>query len=136
MHLNFYPIVTLIIVFITAASGRYFGPLASSKPNVASGGEVGDEVVATKTRFMIVPLSVMIFGMLGFMYWTGNGNLADGSGSKSVLYATTIATIVAYLQMLLSGQFEHIRLVKIGRQRFGYTWRNAKARMTTPVQFA
>jgi len=68
---------------------------------------------------MIVPLSVMIFGMLGFMYWTGNGNLADGSGSKSVLYATTLATAVAYLQMLLSGQFDHIRLVKIGFDGMG-----------------
>ncbi len=119
LHLNFYPIITLIIVFLTAASGRYFGPLATSKPNAIGDGEVGDEVVATKTRFMIVPLSVMIFGMLGFMYWTGNGNLADGSGAKSVLYATTLATGVAYLQMLLSGQFEHIKLVKIGFDGMG-----------------
>jgi tetracycline resistance efflux pump len=119
VHLNFYPLVTLVIVFLTAASGRYFGPLATSKPNAVGDGEVGDEVVATRTRFMIVPLSVMIFGMLGFMYWTGNGNLADGSGSKSVLYATTLATGVAYLQMLLSGQFEHIRLVKIGFDGMG-----------------
>ena len=119
VHLNFYPLVTLVIVFLTAASGRYFGPLATSKPNVVGDGAVGDEVVATRTRFMIVPLSVMIFGMLGFMYWTGNGNLADGSGSKSVLYATTLATGVAYLQMLLSGQFDHIKLVKIGFEGMG-----------------
>ncbi len=119
VFLNFYPIVTLIIVFFTAASGRYYGPLASSKLRSVAGENDGESIVATKTRFMIVPLSVMIFGMLGFMYWTGGGNLADGSGSKSVLYATTLATVVAYLQMLLAGQFDHIKLVKIGFDGMG-----------------
>jgi Na+/H+ antiporter NhaC len=53
------------------------------------------------------------------MYWTGNGSLADGSGSRSVLYATTLATLTAYFLMLGSGRFEHIRLVKIGMQGMG-----------------
>ena len=119
LHLNFYPLVTLVIVVLTAGSGRYFGPLASSKPKLGGDDDETDSIAATRTRFMIVPLSVMIFGMLGFMYWTGGGNLAEGSGSKSVLYATTLATGVAYLQMLISGQFEHIRLVKIGFDGMG-----------------
>ena len=114
VHLNFYPIVTLIIVFFTAMSGRYYGPLAHSKTVKSNDVADSTEIVATKARYMIVPLAVMIVGMLAFMYWTGNGDLAEGNGSKSVLYATTIATLVAYLQMLLAGQYEHIRLVKIG----------------------
>ncbi|MDH5618909.1 MAG: Na+/H+ antiporter NhaC family protein, partial [Gammaproteobacteria bacterium] len=65
------------------------------------------------------PLAVMIFGMIGFMLWTGNGNLAEGSGSKSVLYATTLATLVAYFMMLASRRFTHIRLVKIAMQGMG-----------------
>ncbi len=116
---NFYALITLLIVFLTAASGRYFGPLARSKANVQEEKGAGDSIKGTRARYMIVPLSVMIFGMLAFMYWTGNGDLANGSGSKSVLYATTLATIVAYLQMLLSGQFSHIRLVKIGFDGMG-----------------
>ena len=114
VSLNFYPIITLIIVFLTASTGRYYGPLAHSKTvRIAAAGK-SEEIAATKSRYMIVPLGVMIFGMLGFMYWTGNGDLAAGSGSKSVLYATTIATLVAYLQMLRARQYDHIRLVKIG----------------------
>ena len=116
---NFYALVTLLIVFLTAASGRYFGPLARSKANEQEEKDAGDSIKETRARYMLVPLSVMIFGMLAFMYWTGNGDLANGSGSKSVLYATTLATIVAYLQMLLSGQFSHIRLVKIGFDGMG-----------------
>lgn len=114
VSLNFYPIITLIIVFFTAFTGRYYGPLAHSKTVKLAAADKSEEIVATKSRYMIVPLGVMIFGMLGFMYWTGNGDLAAGSGSKSVLYATTIATLVAYLQMLRARLFDHIRLVKIG----------------------
>lgn len=119
VKLNFYPIVTLIIVFLTAWSGRYFGPLAHSKSSAAGRSTEKDEVVATQARFMVVPLAVMIFGMLGFMYWTGGGDLSNGSGSKSALYATTLAILVAYLQMLTSGRFEHIKLVKIGFDGMG-----------------
>jgi Na+/H+ antiporter NhaC len=74
--LNFYALVTLVIVFWTSVTQRWFGPLATS-------------------------------------------NIADGSGSKSVLYATTLATLVAYFQMLASGRFDHIKLVKIGMQGMG-----------------
>jgi len=119
VYLNFYPIVTLVIVFATAATGRYFGPMAHSKSVVASDAVVGDEVAATRKRFMIVPLGVMIAGMLGFMYWTGGGDLAEGSGSKSVLYATTLATVVAYLQMLMSDHSDHLKLVKIAFEGMG-----------------
>jgi Na+/H+ antiporter NhaC len=119
LALNFYAIVTLIIVFLTAATGRYFGPLARSKALAPGGAAESDEIVATQSRFMVVPLAVMILGMLGFMYWTGDGDLAAGSGSRSVLYATTLATLVAYLQMLMSGQFDHLKLVRIGFEGMG-----------------
>ncbi|MEM8815297.1 MAG: Na+/H+ antiporter NhaC family protein [Pseudomonadota bacterium] len=114
IHLNFYALLTLGVVFLTAWSGRYFGPLATSDTVVAHTGDEVEELKATKARYMILPLLVMIVGMLGFMYWTGDGDLAAGSGSKSVLYATTLATLLAYLQMLFGGHYTHLELVKIG----------------------
>jgi Na+/H+ antiporter NhaC len=114
IHLNFYAIITLLIVYFTAITGRYFGPLARSKTTGAEDGAAAESIAATKARYMVVPLAVMIVGMLGFMYWTGNGDLAAGSGSKSVLYATVLAALVAYLQMLLRGGFTHMQLVKEG----------------------
>jgi tetracycline resistance efflux pump len=56
----------------------------------------------------------MIVAMVGFMYWTGNGDLSAGSGSKSVLYATTLACVVAYGLLLSSRLFSHQQLVNIG----------------------
>ena len=119
VHLNFYAIVTLIIVFYTAYSGKYYGPLARSVPETSEIKSEIVEVTASKARYMVVPLAVMIFGMLGFMYWTGNGDLAAGSGSKSVLYATVLAILVAYFQLIFSGLFDHLKLVRIGFDGMG-----------------
>ena len=113
---NFYALVTLLVVFLTAASGRYFGPLASSPSLVEHTGDAADECQATRVRYMLAPLAVMVGGMIGFMLWTGDGDITAGSGSKSVLYATALATLLAYLQMLCSGRYAHGKLVNIGFQ--------------------
>lgn len=109
---NFYAIVTLIIVFYSAITGKYYGPLARTEVKAVQEEESAENLEHGKARFMIVPLLVMIFGMVGFMLWTGNGNLSDGNGSKSVLYATSMACVVAYFLMIFSGRFDHGTLVK------------------------
>ena len=62
---------------------------------------------------LLLPLLTMIVAMVGFMYWTGNGDLSAGSGSKSVLYATTLACVVAYGLLLSIRLFSHKKLVNI-----------------------
>jgi Na+/H+ antiporter NhaC len=116
---NFYPIVTLIIVFLTAYTGKLFGPLAKSRARAPTESSAGSELRATRARYMVFPLATMIIGMIVFMYWTGDGDLANGNGTKSVLYATTLAIVVAYFQMLSSGDFEHTELVRIGFEGMG-----------------
>jgi len=122
---NFYAIITLAIVFYSSYTGKYFGPLASSPVNKLSEDIEEDNTqsdLASKdyeksgahASFMVLPILVMVVGMISFMIWTGNGDLAAGSGSKSVFYATSLACLVAYLMMLMSGRFEHQQLVKIG----------------------
>ena len=71
-------------------------------------------VPATKARFMLVPLMSMILGMFFFMYWSGNGDITQGSGSKSVLYATCLALAVSYFLLRFYKRFEHKELVDIG----------------------
>ncbi|PKH85831.1 Na+/H+ antiporter NhaC family protein [Colwellia sp. Bg11-28] len=71
-------------------------------------------VPATKARFMLVPLMSMIFGMFFFMYWSGNGDITQGDGSKSVLYATCLGLAVSYFLLRFSNRFEHQELVEIG----------------------
>jgi tetracycline resistance efflux pump len=71
-------------------------------------------IPATKARFMLVPLLSMIFGMFFFMYWSGNGDITQGSGSKSVLYATCLAVAVSYFLLRFYKRFAHQELVEIG----------------------
>jgi Na+/H+ antiporter NhaC len=61
----------------------------------------------------------MVLSMVGFMLWTGNGEIAQGSGSKSVLYATALATAVAYALLLLHKRFTHQEAVEIGFKGMG-----------------
>lgn len=111
---NFYAIVTLALVFFSAYTGKYFGPLSRTKVHKPEMILEEDEIDASHASFMVVPLVVMVGGMIGFMLWTGGGDMAKGSGSKSVFYATALACMVAYFMMLFSGRFKHKELVKIG----------------------
>ena len=51
-------------------------------------------VAPTKAYFMWVPVVVMVAGALGFMAWTGNGNITDGDGARSILWAIALAIVV------------------------------------------
>lgn len=117
--LNFYALVTLLIVLITAWTGKYFGPLASSETTVTDDSGPELKVEASHPAYMLVPLTVMVAGMVGFMLWTGDGVMANGSGSRSVLYSTALACLVAYVMMIAGGRFNHIKLVKIGFEGMG-----------------
>ncbi|PHZ84663.1 Na+/H+ antiporter NhaC family protein [Paremcibacter congregatus] len=118
--LNFYALVTLAIVFYTAYTGRVHGPLKAAEARMDTGDSSPiPEHAPTKARFMVVPLLVMVLGMVSFMYWTGDGDLSKGSGSKSVLYATALACLTGYIMMLMSGKFGHSQLVKISFDGMG-----------------
>ncbi len=116
--LNFYPLFTLGLVLFTIISGRHFGPMrvANQQLQLGNNSDLAPEVniPASKSRYMLLPLLTMIVSMVGFMYWTGNGDLSAGSGSKSVLYATTLACLVAYLLLAWDKHFNHQQLVDIG----------------------
>ena len=117
--LNFYALFTLAIVIYTIVRDKVHGPMAQEERLQHLQQTSLDSEPATKARFMTVPLLVMVSSMVGFMFWTGNGVLADGSGSKSVLYATMLATAVAYLLLLGHKRFTHQEAVKVGFKGMG-----------------
>ncbi len=112
--LNFYAIVTLVIVLYTAWTGKVYGPMARSKSKLDEVHDTQANIESSHPAYMLLPLLVMIGGMVGFMLWTGGGVLAEGNGSKSVLYSVCLACVVIYFMMLASRRFTHIKLVKIG----------------------
>ena len=85
---NFYAIITLVIVFYTIAFDKVHGPMKQAEQKLElQTTDLKEEVKGSKARFMLVPLITLIVSMVGFMFYTGNGVLAEGSGSKSVAKA-------------------------------------------------
>ncbi len=135
---NFYAIIALLMVLYTVVTDKVHGPMKATEEvlinnsaedvimsqSSASQDKVEQAVAeqsiqqamvpATKARFMLIPLLTMIVGMFFFMHWSGNGDITQGSGSKSVLYATCLALAVSYLLLKFSKRFEHKELVDIG----------------------
>lgn len=117
--LNFYAIIALLIVLYTILADKVHGPMRDAERELVQLEGEQVPVAGSKARYMLLPLCTMIVGMIGFMLWTGNGDLASGSGSKSVLYATVLACFVAYILMLSSKRFSHQELVDTGFKGMG-----------------
>jgi Na+/H+ antiporter NhaC len=117
--LNIYAIVTLMIVLYTILADKVHGPMKAAELELVLLESEQTQVKGSKARFMILPLATMIFGMIGFMFYTGNGDLTSGSGSKSVLYATLLALFVAYVLLLSAKRYSHQELVDTGFKGMG-----------------
>jgi len=127
---NFYAIIALLMVIYTVLSDKVHGPMKQAEQalnkiehkqsNHQNELQVDGELVpATKARFMLVPLLTMVVGMFFFMFWTGDGEIGQGDGTRSVLYATCLAVAVAYFLLLFSKRFTHKELVDVGFQGLG-----------------
>ncbi|MEO2268381.1 Na+/H+ antiporter NhaC family protein [Pseudoalteromonas sp. YIC-656] len=118
---NFYALIALLLVAYTIISDKVHGPMkeAERKLEKIDVTEHAEADKGTKARFMLVPLFTLITSMVGFMYWTGNGDIAQGSGSQSVLYATILSCVVAYLLLTFSKLFSHHELVDMGFKGMG-----------------
>ncbi len=121
--LNFYAIFAILLVFLTAITGIDIGPMRKAELRAMREGKViadgamplvSEEVINIgpksdlnpKARNMLVPVLTMVFMMPIGLYITGNGNLTQGSGSTSVLWAVlasiTVAGIMYKVQKILS----------------------------------
>lgn len=118
---NFYAWLALVAVFATVLIGRTFGPLAQVEKQLALRPTRGEAQAAaysqtsqptkleaadapSRARYMAWPLLLLIGGALGFMLWTGGGDMTKGSGSQSILWAVVLATFAAMLGYHYSGR--------------------------------
>ncbi|MGB3724654.1 MAG: Na+/H+ antiporter NhaC family protein [Glaciecola sp.] len=111
---NIYAWLTLIIVAYTIISDKLHGPMAIAEQKLERIDGHIKVPPPSKSRYMLLPLGVMIVGMFGFMYYTGNGQLSEGSGSKSVLYATFLACVVGFALLVISKKSNTQNTFKLG----------------------
>ncbi|MCP1727344.1 Na+/H+ antiporter NhaC [Natronospira proteinivora] len=116
--LNFYALITLALVLYTVITTRVHGPMKTAESRMEEITE-DESIEPTRARYMLLPVGTMIGGILFFLWLTGDGSLLAGAGAQSVLWATALAVLVAYVLLRWDGVFEHKRLVDLGFQGMG-----------------
>lgn len=99
---NFYALIAIALVLVVILRGWDVGSMRNYERQVtptklplpADGGHISR---------MLVPLVVLIGMMPISLYYTGNGNFLEGSGSTSVFYAVLASLFVSFLQYVLGG---------------------------------
>ena len=122
--LNFYAWITLVLVFATIISNKTFGPLAAVENSgrgsaaVASGPFNEPPEPPSRAIYMAIPLFIMIGGTIGFMIWTGDGDIRQGSGAQAILWSVILATAAAFICLAHSKRAKG-ELVDIGFKGIG-----------------
>jgi Na+/H+ antiporter NhaC len=115
--LNFYAMAALTLAFITAITGLNIGPMKKAEERTR-GGEVlwpnatpmidesilsptPNEKIPPRAMNMIVPIVVMVLMMPISLFITGQGDLMEGQGSTSVLWAVLTGLGVAWTLLLV-----------------------------------
>ena len=101
---NFYAVLTLAGVYLTVFTGRVFGPMKTAATKAVLV-EDAEPVAPTRAIYMWLPLLTMIAGALGFMAWTGGGNILAGNGSQSILWAVCLAMLVGGVMLAMGKAF-------------------------------
>ncbi|MFT5321281.1 MAG: tetracycline resistance efflux pump [Pseudohongiellaceae bacterium] len=111
--LNMYAIFTLLIVFYTCWTNKVMFTLASHEKAIETHTDYLPKHQPGKARYFIVPILTLIISFIGFMLYTGKGNMIAGSGSSSVLYAVVLAIITALLLLSIDKKYSLPELTEI-----------------------
>ncbi len=126
---NFYPMLVIATLIFVILSGKDVGEMKTAEARTQNNGALlregavpmmsedassvpMKEGITPRARNMIIPIAVMVILMPAFLIMTGwsegGGNafkaLQSGSGSKSVLYATSFACALAMIMYKITGK--------------------------------
>lgn len=117
---NFYAILAIVFSLLTALTGWRFGSMKTAEIRAETTGAllregatplVADEVVGlepmerapSRASNLLVPIAVMIGMIVVGLYVTGDGQMMQGSGSTSALWAVCAAVAVGMIMVALPG---------------------------------
>ena len=111
MPFFFYPIAGLILVSLCVLCGWHWGPLKEAEERSAvSCQSLEDEgaqpVKERRAVYFILPLALLVASLIGFMFWTGHGDLTAGDGTRSILYGIFVTLAFCYPFYRISGVYD------------------------------
>jgi tetracycline resistance efflux pump len=132
---NFYAIFAVVLAGAVAVLGLSWAGMRRAEERVRGGRlhragaapAIDDEVIAPqpaegvrpRARNMIVPVLVLIAMMPLGLYITGEGNMAAGTGSTSVLWAVLAALATLWILMLAQGMLGVSALTRVSLKGAG-----------------
>ena len=116
---NFYAIVAIVLAAVVIWKNIDIGPMKKAEERTQNGDilwpgalpmvdisaehQAEDDGEVPSAALMVLPILTMVFMMPVGLYITGNGNLIEGSGSVSVLWAVIAAILVCWIMILANG---------------------------------
>jgi len=99
--LNFYAIITMLVLFTVIYTNKDFGPMQEAEAKAMRLEDEADLYIRDakgSMKAMFYPIAVMLFSVPLFLYLSGNGNILEGSGSSSIFYSvlSTLGFIAVY----------------------------------------
>ncbi len=132
---NFYAIAAVGLTLLVILLGVDIGPMKKAEERTRGGRLLWPEAtpmidedvlspeplegVAPRARNMVFPIAAMVLFMPVGLFITGNGDLQQGSGSTSVLWAVLFGLAVSWVMLLMQKAFTADALVRVGLKGAG-----------------
>jgi Na+/H+ antiporter NhaC len=126
---NFYAITAIILSAIVIWKNIDIGPMKKAEERTRGGDllwpgatpmvDISDEQVVDEpgkvpsAALMVIPITAMVLMMPVALYITGDGNLIEGSGSTSVLWAVIVGIVVAWAMNFVHGEHSVNELMRL-----------------------
>ena len=125
---NLYAITAILLALVVIWKNINIGPMKAAEERTARGEllwptstplvdtsaeQVMDEGEPPSAAYMAIPIVVMIGMMPVGLYVTGEGNLIEGSGSTSILWAVSTAILSLWIMLLATGKSSINALMRV-----------------------
>jgi tetracycline resistance efflux pump len=126
---NFYAITAIILSAIVIWKNINIGPMKKAEERTQGGDllwpgatpmvDISDEQVVDEpgkvpsAALMVIPIAAMVLMMPIALYITGDGNLIEGSGSTSVLWAVIVGIVAAWIMNWIHGEHSVNELMRL-----------------------
>ena len=126
---NFYAIAAIILSAVVIWKNLNIGPMKKAEERTAAGQilwpgatpmvDISEELVEDRpghipsAALMVIPIVAMILMMPIGLYITGDGDIIEGSGSTSVLWAVIVALVVAWIMNFTHGEHSVNELMRL-----------------------
>ncbi len=104
---NFYSLITIVVILLVILFDINIGPMRYTQPVRFDTSSLASAKSDNSPWPMILPIFVLVLMVPLGLYYTGKGNILEGSGSTSVFYAVIATLLFLYVYYLATKRLTH-----------------------------